>query len=358
MQVKRHLIQERAADTIRTKIAQGIWPKHLPSERQLAQQLNIGRSTLRKVLDTLTHQNVLKKAQPNKKREIASPPTATHTPTSQRTVAWLSPEPFSDMSQTSLRIIATVKRHLADADVKMNIIHLPTRFAPKSNKHIEQIVQENPAGAWILQSMDLEVRQWFAHTQTPAVVAGGITPSESLNSISIDISLAGADATKKLLDLGHHSIALIQSGRAKADDTKLASIFNSLTTPVQSSVIPVASTPESIPTALEGLFQRKSPPTAIIVDNPRNAVGVVSWLQHHGYKIPQHVSLILLRTQPLIDFCTPKLAHYVFNEEEACFQLSQWTIDLLDKKTLSQQHIQLDATYIPGSSVKAGLTPI
>ena len=77
----------------------------------------------------------------------------------------------------------------------------------------------------------------------------------------------------------------------------------------------------------------------------------LTWLQQHGMAVPKDVSIILLRSQPLLNYASPSLTHYALNEAQSVMRISPRLLDLLHSQTCETSHIGLIPELVKGESV-------
>jgi DNA-binding LacI/PurR family transcriptional regulator len=77
----------------------------------------------------------------------------------------------------------------------------------------------------------------------------------------------------------------------------------------------------------------------------------LTWLQRTGISVPGDVSIVLLRSQPLLNFASPSIAHYEANESRAVTQIIPRLLDLLQSQACETSHIGLISEFVAGESL-------
>ncbi|MFC4991617.1 substrate-binding domain-containing protein [Rubritalea tangerina] len=356
--MKHTSILAQTTQVLRHSIHQGKWKLTLPSERKLALELEVGRTTLRRALEVVTEQGYLAPCEPGKARKIADPLPAApdlHSPTQPALVVWLTTLTEEQMPHLILRAIANLRITLPNINAQLEVITLPTSLIHSPPEKLSAWAESLNAKVWLLQSLPQDVRSWFAHSPHHTIGLGASNQNESIPSISVDIAASGYHAIQQFIRKKHQSILLVVNDDQLGDNKRLADQFRQFfheNPSLSGECIVTQSSPTTLQQSLHNHFHTsQNPATAIIVDIPQNAFGTVTWLQQNGLRIPYDTSIVLLRSEPSITFITPKLAHYKAREDLFPKQAFQWISDLLSSGTCPQSQIQLIPDFIPGLSI-------
>ncbi len=199
------------------------------------------------------------------------------------------------------------------------------------------------------------MRLWFAANQLKAIIIGGKLPSENYPAITVDIVAAGQDAIQRLHFKGHMNQALIIPDTQLLGDQNLATAFRA-SVHDKAPILEVSEDPHDLFLQLEKLFltsesEPKSSISAIIIAHDRLGIGACTWLQHHGYRIPYDVSIVLLRSQPMMDFHFPSISHYKAQEKSAPKQVYSCIMNLIQSGACAKSYVKLMPQFVAGESI-------
>lgn len=207
------------ADLLRDRLTAGTFGKKLPSERSLAEEFLVSRSTLRQALATLTKEkwiepNISTRGGRGIKRKARNKP-----PQKLQQVMVLTPtlrgSPLLHEQLASLREMlgrAELHVHVQEASV------LIERADPATS--LRRIVNRHPQTIWILHKMPKPVQMWFANSELPVVIFGSEFPGIELPSIDIDFHAVARHATGLCLARGHRRITLLTHRTNLAGDSR------------------------------------------------------------------------------------------------------------------------------------------
>ena len=356
MPVDRHIVANSAIKALQKHIRNGKWDTYLPSERMLASQLNIGRSTLRKALVKLTEDKWLDAGVSGKRRRILDiPVTPLLTPSTlekQANVIWLTSQGMIDRGRLALPIYSTLNELLTGDHVDIDILQIPKRCLSHPDRHLERFVNEHSATVWVIHSLPKEVRAWFANSEHSFVVAGGVDSDERVSSVTMDLSAAINQALDILIEKGHENIVYLQSDSGCIGDVESLQIFNERTAKIRSASAQLSEDPEISFNALHKIYSKvNNAPTAIITDQSSKALAALSWLQSFQVKVPKQVSLITLRSRTLIEYAYPAISHFTYPEDQASALLHQWCLSIINGAELGLEHVKLQPTFVEASSI-------
>jgi len=358
---KRISLLAQTVNSIRNHIYDGAWGQLLPPERSLCDRLQISRSTLRRALEKVTTEGLIDAGGSGKRRQIlvAPEPGRARMPeeysTTTHRIVWLSQSPLAEMSSINIRLIASLQARLSQRNCTLSIIQLPERVREKPERHMQRWIHDIEADAWILHWMPAHVQRWFHHHQRNACIFG--TPAENVDlaSIEFDTSAAMHHATTQLQHSGHTHIALLRPDNQLVGDLRMEQRFLQLASQnTLHSVIRISDNPDQIGKELVHTFTpgNQHPPSALICTDVHSALYATTWLQHHRIKIPDQVSIVLLRSQPLMRYVYPSLSHYAINEERAVTEIIPQLNDLMNSRISSSARINLIPEFKKGSSTK------
>jgi len=324
----------QAVTIIKELIASGEWKNYLPSERALAKQLLISRSSLRLALEILTHDGIITVAEQSKRRQIVSVPDLKKTKQlSRKKAIFFTPVDTATMAPMVYEQVAKLREFLAKSDILLEIISSPvfknnnTSCAP-----LENLIDNYPDAHWILHQCPIHIQRWFDNNYSFACILGTSFLGVKLPSFGFDLRGTARHAAGKLLSLGHKRIGLIRfRSHLAGDDDALEGIHEA----IQSSQISDIPAPvvlshnfhvERLIKTLDNLFLKPKPPTAFIIINHHHFLSVFSHLLSRGVSIPEKVSLISLTNHSTLACLSPSPACYT-NSDRVLKRISNFIIN-------------------------------
>ena len=162
----------------------------------------------------------------------------------------------------------------------------------------------------------------------PSVALAFGNEGEDLPVIDVDNLKGGRRAATHLFDLGHRHFAILAiefnddhwGRRSRAEiaeashPTSRNRAFGSLDALAERGIdpedVPIYETcddPRTVHSALEALFSRKEPPTALIAQSDLVAMRALEWLKGRGIRVPEDVSIVGFDGVPEAAHTTPPL---------------------------------------------------
>lgn len=348
----------QTVDSLRVGIAREQWKDFLPPERILCEQLKISRSTLRRALSKIEEEGLIDLGQAGKRRQIvAKPKISATTPVFKepRNIVWLTRVPLIEMPSINLRLIAQLQSRLSGHDCTLSVVRVPEKVIAQPEELMESWLSSFAGDAWVLHQMPVEVQQWFFEYHPTACIVGTRGEAVDLGSVEVDSSAALQHAVAMLGRFGHRRVTLVRNAQHMVGEDLLEDVFLRLCKENGMSADVVACPMRSHELASE--FERRFSsgesqlPTALICSIPSLALFALTWLQRHQIRVPEQMSVVLLRSQPILRYTSPTLAHYAINEERAVTQILPRLLDLIQSQACATSHINLIPEFVPGESL-------
>jgi DNA-binding LacI/PurR family transcriptional regulator len=312
--LRRLTVVEQTAAHIREALRERRWGAELPGVLRLAKELVVSKDSVRDALRLLEGEGVLAAGGTGRSRKPAAPATSIPEPRPLR-VAILSYRPLRNENSNSQRLLLHLQQGVEAAGHVCD-------FAPKTQeclrhdlKRIIRMVETAKADAWVVDAGSGELLEWFARQDFPAIGLGGRRSEAPLARVAVDLSSAFQAAARRLTALGHRRIVLIcpQEWRQPQPGHLVQVFLDELQAKSPAAIdyhVPAwEQTADGFHTLLESLF-RVTPPTALIVIEPMQAVAVLSFLAQRGLRVPRDVSLITRARDASLEWCRPALAHF------------------------------------------------
>lgn len=311
-------VASQIAAHLREEIALGTWRGWLPSERALSHSLQASRNSLRAALGQLKGEGVVASVAGFGHRIVGAPATASRPRTDKsQNVGLLIPEAIGSLRPLVALWIDELKDLLAANCCRLHVHEGSRYFGSHAARELPRLVDQHRHQVWVLALSSEPLQRWFDQSKLPCVVAGGLYPGVTLSSLDLDYRTLCRHAVGVLLGLGHRRLALLNREPRRPGDyeSEVGFVEGVRDSRHPEATADVASYHEdiaSIGRALDRLFAKKKPPTALLVCNSHIYLAVCTLLAQRGLRIPQDVSLISRDDDQFLRFVAPSPARYVF----------------------------------------------
>jgi LacI family transcriptional regulator len=350
---KRTSLVAESVRVMRARIAAGEWADHLPGERRLAQLLNVGRDTIRLMLEELTAEGVVEPGVVGKQRRITGRPgpEPRRAPEAWR-IGMLSPFTLERLSQTMLAEVDQIRSLLAQRGAVLELFAPAWYDSPAPANRLAALLQAEPCDAWILHRSSRPVQEFFQTSRTPCVIRGYPHPEVELPFMDHDWQATGRHAVGELWRKGHRHVGLVmpQDGlRGTLAALQGAASFNE--PDLRLTEIWEDGTTAGLVAALQQALHRATVPTAFITLRPRQALTLLTWLGSQGYQVPTHFSLISLATETLLSFLVPQITSYHIDPSVFAKRVVKHLELLVNGRISGQGSLLMMPSLVQGASI-------
>ena len=323
--LRRQSISDQAAAHLREGLRSGRWGLKLPGVLRLAAELQVSKDAVRAALRRLEAEGSLAAGGVGRRRVVAGPHQPQQDPRHLLRVGILLSRPLHHENGASQRMLLRLL-HEIEASGHSGF------FAPMSQSclghrlpRIARVVQEGKADAWVVVDASEDLMRWLSGQPVPAIALGGRYCDAPLARVAMDLTQGLLAAVRTLKRLGHRRIVLTvpRVWRQPAPGRLVGAVLSEL------GGAPEYHVPDWEPGArgfhdlMESLFQ-VTPPTAMIVLEPAEAVAVMSFLAQRGLRVPRDLSLICRHRDASLDLCRPEIAHFGSNEDHLVGHIIRW----------------------------------
>jgi len=340
---------EQVTGYLREELRRGTWHEKMPGEDRLVAQLGVGRDTIKMALRSLEKEGLLVGQGVGRRRKVVLPEGGFETPVLR--VAILDYEPMKHTEQWGL----AMRQQLLDQGhnaffTEKCLLELGMDF-----RRVARLVKRTPADVWVVCSASREVLEWFSVQKILTFALFGDHSGLPIASTVPDKKQAIAEATRRLVALGHHRISFLcqrdvrlpqpgMSARAFLDELKATGITTS-----EFNLPDWEGNRESFGRLLDSLFEL-TPPTALILDESYVYHAGFHHLARLGLRVPEDVSLICTDPDPTYVWCNPSVAHIRWDYRLVVRRVLRWVNNVArGKKDLRQTHTK--AEFVDGGTV-------
>ena len=197
----------------------------------------------------------------------------------------------------------------------------------------------------------------FVRDGFPIVCLDRDVDSTSVPLVQVDNRLGARLATRHLLDLGHRQIAHVAGAPdLRISEERIAGYREAMaSTLIEQDPGLVATggfTEEGGYQAMQRLLGSRSF-SAVFAANDLSAVGVISALAEHGYRVPENVSVVGFDDLRLSAYTTPPLTTVRQPAAEIAERATQLLLDLIHGKEVCQQLHLLEPELVVRASTRA-----
>lgn len=339
---------EQVAAYLREELMRGHWTGNMPGGPALARELGIDGKTVWAALNLLEKQGLLIGQGPGKRRKIDLPENLN--PPALR-VAILDYEPLVETQEwmRSMQNQLIEQGHSA-VFAEKSMIELSFDV-----KRIARMVKLTPAEAWIICAAPRDVLQWFSDQKIPSFAMFGRRRGLPIAGVGPDHESASRTATKRLLELGHQRIVVLQrkNQRTAGPNAMARAIFDTMeASGLQTGRYNLPDWEDSAADfhrMLDALF-RVTPPTALFVDEPFLFHACKEHLAQNGIIAPRDVSLICTDPDTTFMWCKPTVAHTRWDQRPVVRRILQWTNNIARGKDDHRQSLT-KAEFVEGGTV-------
>lgn len=153
--------------------------------------------------------------------------------------------------------------------------------------------------------------RWLEKHKLPTVILGTPAPDIQLPAVDMNSEATIRHAVEYLLRRGHWKIALLDLptsqmvGSMKLYDAFEKSCALSRHRTVERFVETSTTRPTALESAVQRMWARTNPPTAIIVTNLELTIGLYTIFGQRGLRIPRDVSILCFYHWPILDALRP-----------------------------------------------------
>lgn len=343
-------VVQQVAETIRRALQEGAWRHSLPGERTLSDQLNVSRPTLRAALAVLEREGWVGRS-PAKVRRILRQHTVAGS--ANRAVRLLLPFPVQTAPAFFVHWIQQLRTAVDGIGTTFEVHHGERFYMKRPQAHLELLVRQAPASAWVLARATEAMQRWFSDRGLPCVIAGSCFGGVSLPSVDFDHRAVGRHAAGEFLRSGHSTVAILIPGPDLAGDLECVAGATELLQPRGAHAIVVKhdGTISGIRQQLDKLLRSSKVPTAFFPFRATAALTIASELTRRGIRFPQDATLISRDNDSHLDCFSPLLARYAAEPRTFARRLANVVIRLSKERSAPTAAVRLMPEFIKGETL-------
>jgi DNA-binding LacI/PurR family transcriptional regulator len=339
---------EQVTAHLRAAIASGELAGRMPGIRTLAGTLGVSANTVVSALARLEHEGFLEQ-QGDGRRSLILLPDDFQGPAYRVTLL------LYDREDRQVGYVSAIQEHLKNAGHLVEVADKTLVELDMKVKNIANIVQQSNCDAWVILSATQEILEWFIRHEIPAFSIFGRFRGLPLAGSGPEKVAAFRAAVRRLAELGHRRIALLQPEHMRRPTIGL--LLRETLEELESHGIETGpynlpdweQTPAGLRHCLDSLFAT-SPPTALILDRPDEYLAAQQHLARQGVITPRDVSLVCTDDDPAFEWCLPSVSCVCWDWQPLVRRVLRW-VSHVSKGKEDRRQIFTPAKFIERGSI-------
>lgn len=323
-------VVEQLVGHLRGAIARGELGGSMPGIRHLASTLGVSSNTVAAAIERLSHEDFLKPQGHGRRSQIVMPEDFVR-PSYRVTLL------LYEREDLQVSHVAEIQQCLKEEG---HVVNIANRTLVELGMKVEQIarmVNQTKTDAWVILSASQEVLEWFVDHSVPVFALFGRFRGMPLAGTGPDKVAAFRAAVRRLVELGHRRIVLLQPDHMRKPTPGL--LLRKTLDELESHGIQTGrynlpdweQTPEGLRRCLDSLFAL-SPPTALILDRAHEYLATHLYLARQGILTPRDVSLICTDDDLDFEWCEPSVSCISWDSRPWVRRIVRWVANVASGK--------------------------
>lgn len=333
---------------IRHLISTGDLSGSMPGVRKLAKMFGVSSNTVVAAVEQLEREGFLQSQGHRRQSKIVLPDHFVRSKKFRVTLL------LYELVDIELDYVVEIQRRLS---LRGYDVHVAEKSLVEMNLDVSVIagsVIRTTTDAWVVFSSTREILEWFCSQPVPTFAVFGRFRNLPMAGIGLDKAPAFRAAVRRLVELGHKRIVLLQPKhnrvpvpalliRESLDEMEANGI---MTSPY--NIPDWEQTPAGLRKRLDSLFA-VSPPTALILDRPNELIATQLYLAHKGILAPRDISLIS-DDDSAFEWCHPSVSCIQWQIHPWVNRVLQW-VDNMAKGKQDQRQSFTKAKFVERGSI-------
>ena len=332
---------------LRGAITRGELRGGMPGIRKLASTLGVSSNTVAAAMVRLESEEFLEPQGHGRRSRIVLPEDAA------RSAFRITLLPY-ERADVQLDYVVELQRRLKEEGYRVSIAEKSLVDLGGKVSRMARMVEDSRTDAWVVFSAPQDVLEWFVENSVPAFALFGRFRRLPIAATGLDKAPAFRAAIRRLAELGHRRIVLLQP-KHNREPTPALLVRESLEEMRANGIKTGAynipeweQSPEGLRKCLDALFA-VSPPTAILFDRSNELIGAQVYLAHKGVLAPRDVSLVS-DDDPAFEWCSPSISCIRWQSNTWVNRIVRWAANLASgKEDLHQSFTK--ARFVDGESI-------
>ncbi len=350
-----HSLAAQVAARIAKEIQAGTWIAALPSERALAETLQVSRKTVRKAIAPLQREGLIKTG-----RRVGHRIVGAVRPVERQelSIGLLTPDSLDQLPSHTTLWIDELRTLLFERGIKLAAFSSSRFFSRGSNQALARLVRQNPQACWVLTHSNAIMQRWFFDHRVPCIIAGSCPKELPLPNVDLDYFAVCRHAVGAMLRLGHRRLAFFVNESQRGGDLEseagfIDAVQRSDRSDVESTVARHDGTVEGAWRVLARLFDSSRPPTALLIAKPDIYLTAVTFLADRGLRVGEQVSLVSRDHDTFLSYLKPTPAGYVLSPKTYAKRLFAHVLAFIRREPIPHLDQRIEPKFVPGRSLAA-----
>lgn len=354
MHLIRHLLRNDVLAEIKSNLAAGVWKGSLPSERQLTEQFQVSRGTLRYALKNLKAEGIIESV-PGSGYKILKDYNSGPKFVENVSIGILTGSTSGKIESHSLDWIPELQQRVAKREWSIHIHEGIPEVSRSPLNGLKKLFRTTRHSCWLLVRCQKSVQSVFNENQIPAIICGSPFEGIQLPSIDLNYQAVGRHAAGLLASKGHKRIGYVRSREAFPGDTECFASFKeaaakSSTNP-SIKIIRFKDNTHNYDSTLAQVKDSEIPLTALFVDSPFQYLRIFTRALQVNIKIPEQLSLISRQGGDFLDYLNPLPSRYSFNAKEQASRIHQLLEERVQGDFMHNHRTLLLPEFVKGKTV-------
>jgi DNA-binding LacI/PurR family transcriptional regulator len=315
---------------LRGAIARGELGDSMPGIRRLASTLGVSTKTATAALERLESEDFLKPQGHGRPSLIVLPEDFVR-PAFRVTLL------LYEREDLQLSYVAEIQQRLTEEGYVVKLADQTLVGLGMKVGRVARMACRTKTDAWVILSATQEVLEWFIEHSMPAFALSGRFRGLPLAGTGPGKVAAFRTAVRRLVELGHRRIVLLQPDHTWKPTHGL--VLRETLAELESHGIQTGpynfpdweQTPEGLRRCLDSLFTLSSP-TALVLDRAHEYIAAHQHLARQGILTPRDVSLICTDDDLCFEWCEPSVSCVSWDSHPWVRRIVRWVANVANGK--------------------------
>jgi DNA-binding LacI/PurR family transcriptional regulator len=333
---------------LRESISTGELSGAMPGIRKLAETLGVSSNTVLAAVEQLEREGFLKPQGHGRPSQIVLP-LGFSRPHFRVTLL------LYDRDDLQSIYVAEIQQCLNEKGYVVNLADHTLAELGMKVERVARMASQTKTDAWVILSATQEVLEWFVTHSLPTFALFGRFRGLPLAGTGPDKVGAFRASVRRLVELGHRRIVLLQPDHMRKPTLGL--LLRETLAELQSHGIQTGhynlpdweQTPEGLRRCLDSLFAL-SPPTALILDRAYEYIETQQYLAQQGIFTPRDVSLVCTDDDLAFEWCVPPASCIGWDSRPCVRRIVRWVANVASGKD-DRRQVFTKANFVERGSI-------
>ena len=354
MTLTRQLLRNDVLAALKSSIANGTWRNSLPSERQLTDQFQVSRGTLRYALRILQEEGIIQ-SKPGSGYVIKKRIPKAQPETESISIGILIGVQNENEEARSLTWIPALQQRAAKRGWNVFIHDGIPEISRSPETGLKKLFRSTNHKCWLLIRCSNKIQRVFNRHNIPSIICGTPFKGIELPSIDLNYEAIGRHAAGLFASKGHKRVGYVRSRTLFPGDQECLSGFKAalMSSSARPSlkIIRHAVETHDYRSTLSQVMSDKNPITALFIDSPYQYLRIFTQALKLGIQIPEDLALISRHEGDFLHHLDPVPAYYEFNARTRAVKIHQLLEERIQGDTLRNHRTLLIPEFQPGKSI-------